>query len=99
MEYTPKERPHLYYKDIEVVVTNVDRRQWFAASTHHYVLDITVRSDEYNITKRFTMQGAGIWGRPEHWEAQQGDTLTAVLYTWYMDSEQRAIRREIHSLK
>lgn len=97
IDYTPKEQPRLYYKDIEVVVTNVDRRQWFAI-THHYVLDITVYSEEYGITKTFSSQGTGMW-RPNHWDAQKGDTITAILYTWLLDNEQRVVRREIHALK
>lgn len=45
----PTEQPHLYWKDIDVVVENVDSRHWFA-STHHYIVYVTVRSDEYQLT-------------------------------------------------
>lgn len=44
----PTEQPHLYWKDIDVVVENVDSRHWFA-STHHHIVYVTVRSDEYQL--------------------------------------------------
>ena len=28
--YVPPEQPHLYWKDIDVEVTKIDKRQWFA---------------------------------------------------------------------
>lgn len=28
--YVPPEQPHLYWEDIDVEVTKIDKRQWFA---------------------------------------------------------------------
>lgn len=46
MQYERKEQPYLYWKDIDVVVEQVDRRHWLACG-HHYEVKVTVRSDEY----------------------------------------------------
>lgn len=48
VQYERKEQPHLYWKDIDVVVEQVDRRHWLACG-HHYEVKVTVRSDEYNL--------------------------------------------------
>lgn len=37
----PTEQPHLYWKDIDVVVENVDSRHWFASTHHYWVMDST----------------------------------------------------------
>ena len=39
-----QEQPHLYWKDIDVTIIDIDRRHWFA-KTHHYVVDLTVKSE------------------------------------------------------
>ena len=90
-----KEQPHLYWKDIDAVVTEVNQKHWFA-TTHHYVLDVTVYSEEYNLTKILTEQGSGAFGTPEHWSIQKGDTVKVRLHSWVMDSTGEVTRREIH---
>jgi hypothetical protein len=42
-DYVPPEQPHLYWKDIDVVVIDISRRRWFAG-THWHEVTITVES-------------------------------------------------------
>jgi len=91
------EQPHLYWKDIDVVVTNVNRKHWFA-TTHHYIIEITVKSEEYGLEKTITSEGGGMFA-PQHWGVEKGDVVTAQLYSWVMDSTGEVVRRDIHSLK
>ena len=91
------EQPHLYWKDINVVVTNVNKKHWFA-TTHHYIIEITVKSEEYGLEKTITSEGGGMFA-PQHWDVKEGDVITAQLYSWVMDSTGEVVKREIHSLK
>lgn len=88
------EQPHLYWKDIDVTVTDTDKRHWFA-TTHWYTVSLTVQSEEYGLTKTFQFKGSGAFGRPEQWQYKIGDTVKAVLYSWVMDSTGEIVRREI----
>lgn len=92
-----KEQPHLYWKNIDVVVENVDQRHWFAA-VHRYEIHITVYSEEYNLRKTLSYSSSGMY-TPEHWGVQKGDIVTAELYSWVMDSTGEVVRRDIHTLK
>lgn len=56
-EFKPKETPHLYWKDIEVVITDIDKRHWYASS-HRYQIYLTVESDEYGLSQSFTLTGS-----------------------------------------
>lgn len=67
-----KEQPHLYWKDIDVVVTSVNKKHWFA-STHHYQVEISVKSEEYQLTHTETCRGSGIYGRPSQWKYNKDD--------------------------
>lgn len=89
-----KEQPHLYWKDINVVVEQVDRRHWFA-SGHHYVVKVTVRSDEYNLDYTDVFSGGGLF-TPKQWSYSEGDIVKAKLYSWMIDSTGEVIRRKIH---
>lgn len=93
--YEPKEQPHLYWKDIDAVVTDVSERHWFA-TTHHYILEVEVYSEEYNLKTILSEQGSGMFA-PSHWGIQKGDTVKVKLYSWVMDSTGEVIRRKIHS--
>lgn len=95
--YTPKEQPHLYWKDIDVVVTDIDKQHWFA-TTHWYAVTITVKSEEYNLTKTLEIKGSGAFGCPEQWNYEKGQTVKAELYSWVMDSTGEVVRREIHQI-
>lgn len=93
----PVEQPHLYWKDINVTVTDIDKRHWFAG-THWYVVDIEVYSEEYGLTGSFEEEGSGIWGRPEQWDYEIGDVVKARLYSWVMDSTGEVVKREINKV-
>lgn len=94
MQCVKKEQPHLYWKDIDVVVEQVDRRHWFA-SGHHYEVKVTIRSDEYNLDYTDVITGGGMF-RPKQWSYSEGDIVKAELYSWVMDSTGEVIKREIH---
>lgn len=91
------EQPHLYWKDINVRVVNVDRVHWFAL-THQYEVEIQVQSDEYNLLGEDTFHGSGAFGCPEQWNYEVGDTVKAELYSWVNDSTGEVVRREIHQI-
>lgn len=95
--YQPKEQPHLYWKDIDVVVTDIDRQHWFA-TTHWYEVSLTVKSDEYGLVQSFTIKESGALNCPTQWEYREGDVVRAELYSWSMDSTGEVIRREIHKV-
>ena len=82
---TPQEQPHLYWKDIPVTVTNIDKRTWFAG-TKWYEVTISVHSDTYNLDETITEKGSGLFNCPKSWNYETGDVITAELYTWKIDS-------------
>lgn len=92
-----KEQPHLYWKDIDVVVTSVDKKHWYA-STHWYEVKVSVKSEEYQLTFTETFKGSGAFGCPSQWEYDKGDIVKAELYSWVMDSTGEVVRREIHKV-
>ena len=93
--YVPPEKPHLYWKDIDVVVVEIDKRHWFA-STHWYVVNVTVKSDEYGLEQTFEINGSGAFGCPQQWNYEKGDIVKAQLYSWVMDSTGEVTQRTIH---
>ena len=86
-----KEEPHLYWKDIDVVVTSVDKKHWYA-STHWYEVRVTVESEEYQLTYTDTFKGSGAFGCPSQWEYSEGDIVTAELYSWVIDSTGEVVK-------
>ena len=95
--YVPPEQPHLYWKDIDVVVTEIDKRHWFA-STHWYVVNVTVESEEYGLEQTFEIKGYGAFGCPSQWNYQDGDIVKAELYSWVMDSTGEVTKRTINRI-
>lgn len=93
--YQPPEQPHLYWKDIDVVVTDIDKRHWFA-TTHWYKVEITVESEEYGLIEDFEIKGSGLFGRPDEWDYEEGQIVRAELYSWVMDSTGEVVRRKIN---
>lgn len=83
-QFEPTEQPHLYWKDIDVVVENVDSRHWFA-STHHYIVYVTVRSDEYQLTYTDEFAGSGAFGYPEQGNYRNGTGLKIA--GWHLNGE------------
>ena len=95
--YVPKEQPHLYWKDIDVVVTDIDKRHWFA-TVHRYEVNITVHSEEYNISKTLNYQSSGAFAVIPGWDYEVGDVIKAELYSWVMDSTGEVMRRDINKI-
>lgn len=94
---TQTEREHLYWKDIDVVVTAIDRRHWFA-STHWYTVNITVKNDEYGLEKTFEIKGSGAFGCPKEWDYNEGNVISAQMYSWVYDSTGEVTRRDLNKL-
>lgn len=92
------EQPHLYWKDIDVVVTDIDKKTWFA-TTRWWMINIEVYSEEYGLTEIFEIKDSGLYGCPSEWECEVGDIIKAELHSWVMDSTGEVIRREIGLLK
>ena len=95
--YEPVEQPHLYWKDIDVTVTDIEKKHWFAG-THWHQVTTYVHSDEYNIDGEYTEKGSGIFGCPASWDYETGDTVKAELYSWVLDSTGEITRREINQV-
>ena len=96
-DYIPPKRPHLYWKDIDVVVIDVSKRHWYV-STHWYTVNVTVESEKYGLKQTFTFKGSGVFGRPLQWDYKEGDVIKAELYSWVMESTGEVTRREIHRI-
>lgn len=95
--YVPPEQPHLYWKDIDVVVTDVYYRRWFAG-THWHEVTVTVESQEYGIEGSYAFKGSGYFGVPKQWNYKAGDVVKAQMYSWVMDSTGEVVRRTIHTV-
>lgn len=91
------EPPHVYHKDIDVVVESVQRQYWFATVPRYSVL-VKVKSDEYGLEKEYSYYGSGAFGCPEQWNYNEGDIIKAELYSWVMDSTGEVVKREIGEL-
>lgn len=96
-QYQPREQPRLYWKDIDVTVTDIDRHHWYA-STHWYVVNLTVKNEEYGMSKSFEIKGSGAFGRPNQWDYKEGQVVKAQLYSWVLESSGRVIKREINKV-
>lgn len=92
---TKSEEPHLYYKTIEVVITDYDYKHWFATA-HQYQATITVRSDEYDLEKTFFLNGDNAKQMEKY---KKGDTINAELFTWKIDSNNTIVKRSINKLE
>lgn len=88
------EQPHLYWKEIDVVVEDIDFSRWYA-SGNHCVADVTVYSEEYNLEESFHYIGSDA-EKLEY--VQQGDIIKAELYSWKIDSTGEIVRRCINQL-
>lgn len=95
--YVPPEQPHLYWKDIDVVVTDVYYRRWFAG-THWHEVTVSVESAEYGIEGSCTFKGSGYFGVPQQINYKAGDVVRAQMYSWVMDSTGEVVRRSINTV-
>lgn len=95
--YVPPEQPIRYYKEIDVVVTDVYYRRWFAG-THWHEVTVRVESVEYGISDSFTFKGSGYFGVPKQASYKEGDVIKAELYSWVMNSTGEVVRRHINRI-
>lgn len=90
------EQPHLYWKTINVEVTEVNHEAHWFSIMHRYQMSLTVKSEEYGLEKTFNIYSQGV--KPEGWDYKEGDIIEAELYTWKMDSTGEIIKREINKI-
>jgi hypothetical protein len=95
--YSPPESPHLYWKDIDVVITDIQKDRSFNGRLYFYKVTVTVKSKEYNLEEDFTFEGNN-WYPPKFWNAKKGDTVKAQLYSWVMDSTGQIVKRRLNCL-
>ena len=95
--YKPPEQPHLYWKDIDVVVKDVDQSTWFA-TVHRYELNITVYSEEYDLTETLHYSDSGMFASIPGWDAKEGEIIKAQLYSWVLDSTGQVTKRAINKI-
>jgi hypothetical protein len=93
--YVPSERPHLYWKDIDVVITDIQKDR--SLNNRFLRVTVTVKSKEYNLEEDFTFEGNN-WYQPKFWNAKKGDTAKAQLYSWVMDSTGQVVKRRLNCL-
>jgi hypothetical protein len=95
--YSPPESPHLYWKDVDVVITDIQKDRSFNGRLYLYKVTVTVKSKEYNLEEDFTFEGNN-WYQPKFWNAKKGDTVKAQLYSWVMDSTGQIVKRRLNCL-
>lgn len=93
--YVPPEKPHLYWKDIDVVITDIQKDR--SLNNRFLRVIVTVKSKEYNLEEDFIFEGNWYY-RPKFWDAQEGDIIKAQLYSWVMDSTGQVVKRDINCL-
>lgn len=82
---------HLYWKDIDVVVTSVEHKHWLSGNAHCFSTKVTVWSEEYQL--KFTDE---IRGKGKAWNYRKGDTVQAELLTWKNNETGEINRRLIN---
>ena len=94
----PQPQPHLYWKDIDVTVTNVDVHHYLILTRSNWDVELEVYSPEYDISGSVTIHGEGFGGYPKQADYQEGDVVQAELYSWVDDTTGNVIRREINTV-
>lgn len=83
-------KPHLYWKDIDVEVINVEKFIRFSPYHRARAL-ITVYSNEYDLSESFSVNS--------YWSNYKvGDFIKAELYSWVDDNTGKILKREIHRI-
>lgn len=93
--YANEESPKRYYKYADVVVTDIDARHWYA-SGHHWTTHITVKNEEYNISKSFNYTGSAA---KEMSDLKKGDIIQAEIRSYVIESTGEIVSREICELR
>ena len=92
--YAPSEQPLSYAETINVVITAIDKKQWFAGTAQREV-KVTVYSEEYNISYKDTVRYTGMFGNMSLWQAKEGDIVKARMIVFYMQSTGKITNRYI----
>lgn len=87
----------IYFKDIYVVVTDIEKKQYFAGAIIREVT-IEVYSQEYNLTKCVTETYKGMFGSMPYMEYERGDTVKAKLCTAFMESTGQIVNQYIYEV-
>ena len=83
----------LYYKEVSAVVTHIRYNHWYA-SGHHYTADVTIKNEEYNLSKTMHL----IQADAKKMEGiKEGDIVTTTLYSW-VDDNGKVGKRELSGI-
>lgn len=91
--YIP-EQPVVSNMEIPVVITSIDKRHWYA-STHYWTLRMTVKNEEYRLEKSFDFSASGGFAVIPFWNNNTGDTLTANMKIYILESSGEVVSRDI----
>lgn len=95
--YTPPpDTNHLYWKDIEVVITDVEHKTYGAAPAIRHSVIVSVYSSEYDLSGTYEFQNISLLDKQFGYE--KGDIVTAQLYTWKNNVTGEINKREIHKV-
>ena len=82
---------HLYYKDIEVEITDIDKRCYFSGCMH-YLVYVTVYSKDYDLVQNFDLH------TKDAYELEKGDIVKAELYSWKNNETGKINKRKINQI-
>ena len=91
----PIEQEHMYSKNVECVVIDISKREWFAGYMHKEIT-IVIYNDEYNLKETLILHDMDC---DKYWNVSKGDTVTAELLSWVYDSTGEITRRRINQLR
>lgn len=92
-----QEQPVVSNAEIPVVITSIDKQHWYA-STHRWTLRMTVKNEEYGLEKSFDFSASGGFAAVPFWNNNVGDTLTANMETYTIESSGEIMKREISKI-
>lgn len=92
----PPDTNHLYWKDIEVVITDVEHQVYGAAPAIRRSVKISVYSEEYDLSDSYIFENISILD--DCYSYEKGDIVTAELYTWKNNVTGKINKREINKI-
>lgn len=90
-----EEKPRLCFESVDCEVTRCDYKYWYASGAH-FKAEVSVKLEEYGLTKSFTYNGLEA---KDFESVKVGDKVTCTLSYWILDSTGEIVRREISSIK
>ena len=90
-----EEKPRLCFEYVDCEVTRCDYKYWYASGAH-FKAEVSVKLEEYGLTKSFTYNGLEA---KDFESVKVGDKVTCTLSYWILDSTGEIVRREISSIK